>query len=178
MECELTREILGYGMIVMLANLIVASALINNLINIKMITHIYHTRRKHNSLKEPESKRRAAVRDRNFAFTAIGLNLTCFIVRLPFAIALISCAYLNLKPAQVNMIFTILLTLALVDTSGMFFINMCVNQLFRQVFLEMIGVRAPGSVLVTPSSDSNLAIQLSAIYGAQASKLLKETSSI
>ena len=103
------------------------------------------------------NRRRMSVemRDRKFAITSVGLNLTSFIVRLPFAIALLTCVYSGLwiPPEQLQMIFTIVVAFSILENADVFFVNLSFNSIFYAEFLDMFGFKKKNQNII--SSETN-----------------------
>ena len=108
----------------------ILNLVINTIIDANVIYHIVITRGAVRRLN------RFTVIDRQFAITAIAINLSSLIFRIPLIVGNFLSAHFS--PEKKEMIFTICLTITLLDKTDMFLINVFVNSLFRREFLSII----------------------------------------
>jgi hypothetical protein len=120
-------------------NFLLFTILINNILNVKMVWFIVSSRRK--VARNLSNVRNSAVRDRKFAITSIGLNLTCMVLKLPFAIFFI---IKNKKVISFDVLIAIqmiVLSISVLDNGFSFLINFFVNSIFHDEFLVLIGIK-------------------------------------
>ena len=120
-------------------NFLLFTILINNILNVKMVWFIVSSRRK--VARNLSNVRNSVVRDRKFAITSIGLNLTCMVLKLPFAIFLI---IKNKKVISFDVLIAIqmiVLSISVLDNGFSFLINFFVNSIFHDEFLVLIGIK-------------------------------------
>ena len=133
--CEIPRETKTFIWVYSLANVIIINVMIIPILDLTIISHIISSRRTVRRLK------RTAKTDRKFAINAISLNLTGLLLKLPLLIGSLLSIYFNLGHKQTEMVFSICLSVILLEKIDMFFVNVIVNSIFRREFLSMIGIR-------------------------------------
>lgn len=110
-----------------------------------MIVFVLNSRRKFTmSMRRRESnnnENKKAARDRKFAINSIMLNVTCFILKMPLLITNIVMIYMEASPQLTQMVFTICVTIFIMDNSSPFFVNFIFNSLFYDEILVMCGLR-------------------------------------
>lgn len=107
---------------------------ITNILNIKIVWFMLSSRRKVNRNSSNDLSHSSA-RDRKFAITTIGLNLSCIVLKLPLAIALLVINHIVIDIDEFIAIETTLLTIAFLDNGFSFIINFFVNSIFHHEFL-------------------------------------------
>lgn len=142
-----------YGWLV-LANFFFWNILVNNILNIKIIWFIVSSRR--NVARNSSNLRNSTLRDRKFAITSIGLNLTCMILKLPLTTALLIINTTVFSLDQITEIQTIVITIACLDNGFSVIINFFVNSIFHDEFLALIGIRKQN--VVSASAPKNAPI--------------------
>lgn len=115
--------------------------LINNALNAKMICFIASSRRRVAANLGHQHSASSSYRDRKFAVTSIGLNLTCMVLKLPFTLITLITIPLVIDFDELVAIKTIIITIAVLDNGFSFVINLFVNSFFYDEFLMMIRVK-------------------------------------
>lgn len=131
-----------------LINVISVSFIINPILDFKLIYHIFSTR------NQGRLFTRSSIINRNFAISAIGLNLNNLILELPIFIGVFFSEFFNLRAENTRIIFIICYCLGLIEKTDVFFINILMSSIFRQEFLSMIGfskTRIDNEVLMSSS---------------------------
>ena len=125
--CRIPNQIFKIHSTIHVIHFFIFNLIVNNIIDVSVIYHIMATRgavRRFNRFTNI---------DRQFAITAITINLSSLIFRTPLVVGNYLSAHLS--PEKKEMIFTICLTVTLFDKSDIFIINLLVNSLFRREFL-------------------------------------------
>ena len=150
--CILETQILVNQTWIILANFFFLNILVNNILNIKIIWFIVSSRR-----NVARNSNNSTWRDRKFAITSIGLNLTCMILKLPLTIAMLIINTTVINFDQLIAIQTIVITIAILDNGFSFLINFFVNSIFHDEFLALIGIRKLNviSAATTPKNPIN-----------------------
>lgn len=123
---------------ILFAQFLLANLIVNNFFNIRIICRIVDSRRKTKKMRQIAQ---SSLKDRKFAISAIGLNITSFISRIPVAVGILLSNYLGLTPEQAQLVFTASVTIAILDHSFTLFINILLNSLFYKELLTIIGVK-------------------------------------
>ena len=155
--CFTPGEVLGFNSIVMLANIVVVNIVINAAINVRMISFLFMSRRacrEHRSVAKYHCRSKSALRDQKFAISAVGLNFSSFVLKLPLVIGICLPVYWNYNEEKIQMVVTICLSVAILDNSDLFFINIAVNSIFYREFLVMIGFRKSRREILLSESTS------------------------
>lgn len=108
-----------------------------------------------NGLKLNNSNRRSILKDRKFALSSVGLNITTIIFKLPLGIVLLASYYLDLSPDQFGALFTFFVALATTEHALEFWVYMFVNTVFYEEFLVMVRLKKSK---VSYSSKSNFSV--------------------
>ena len=122
-----------------LANLMTATFVLNNILTILIIINIYKSRQKFATSGKMST---IAVKDRKFAINSIALNVACFLCKTPVLVSLLLSAYLTLEPDQVDMLFTIGVSIYTIENSNTFFVNFFVNSLFYNEFMKVFSLKS------------------------------------
>ena len=134
--CFLHTQIIVNQTWIHLANFFFLNILVNNILNIKIIWFIVSSRR-----NVARISNHSTYRDRKFAITSIGLNLTSLILKLPLCIAFLIINSIVINFDQLIAIQTIVITIGIIDNGFSFIINFFVNSIFHDEFLALIGIR-------------------------------------
>ena len=134
LTCNTSVESKLLHSIIYLINILIFNLIINPIIDMKIISHIVSTRGNRGLLN------RSAMIDRQFAISAVTINILSLVIKLPFSIGSILAVYFNLDPVNFELVYTICANISLIDKCDSFFINMIVNSVFRREFLLMIGM--------------------------------------
>lgn len=136
--CFIPFDVFNIHTWIYLANVHLAIVVINNVLSIKMIYYLIKTR---NGLNLNNSNRRSILKDRKFALSAVGLNITTIILKLPLGIALLVSYYLTLSLDEFRALFSICVTLVTSEYPIEFCVYMFVNTVFYEEFLTMVGLK-------------------------------------
>ena len=150
-----TSTILSY---IALVNTIVSIIMVNAVLNIKIIAYVFQTRKKISANMNITRSSSTGVKDRRFVINAIAINSSCFICKTGFMICIFLITYLSISLDLLQLLFTIGVTISIIDNSLTFFINLIVNPTFYAEFLCMIGLRkqqAISSVKTEPKNKAN-----------------------
>lgn len=135
-SCRLPDEILRKKIWIVLVN-IVSNMVLNVFLSMKLVSFIYLSRKNVLIKFHLHQSHLNAVRDRNFAISAIGLNLVGFLSKLPFALSIELSNFFSLSSEQFQLVFTTTLTLAICKNAATFFTNIILNSVFFEEFLNM-----------------------------------------
>lgn len=132
------------------------NVIINPILDFKIIYHIVTAR------FNARRRNKVTVVDRQFAISAITINIFSLIIRLPFLIGNLFSTRFHNEPDKMEVIFTVCLTISLVQIIDIFLVNLIVNSLFRQEFMSMIRfnkfiniTREEKDLLMTPIKTSS-----------------------
>lgn len=126
-----------------LVNLTFVTFLVNNVLAFAIISFIFNSRKK--SIPN-DSKRKSALRDRKFAINSIVLNLICFVCKTPTIVILVCSTYLRIEEQKAVMMFSISVSIFIIDNSSAFFVNFYLNSIFHDEFLAIINLKSRRSV--------------------------------
>ena len=132
LTCITSVESKMFHSIIRLINIFIFNLIINPILDMKIISLIVSTRGNRGLLN------RSAVIDRQFAISAITINILSLVIKLPFSIGSILAVYFNLDSENFELVYTISGSISLIDKSDSFLINIIVNSVFRREFLSMI----------------------------------------
>lgn len=143
--CTAKKEILNINVWIFLANFLVANVLINCVVNYKLISYIFASRRKFFKLYFPQRDRYfntpTYLRDRKFAFTSIGYSLLCIICKVSFSMGILASNHLISEPDLSILMFTLSVSIVILNNSASFFVNLFINSLFHDEFYSMLSLR-------------------------------------
>ena len=159
--CHVPIDILNFTLFIVLINIITVNIVINPILDLKIISHIYSTRgnsnRNRNGNNVSVRLNRSTIFDRKFAISAITLNINSLIYKLLFILASFLSGYLS--PYQADVFYSFCLSIALVEKADIFIINMLVNSIFRQEFLSLIGLSHKNNSTNHHTSNRSLAVE-------------------
>jgi hypothetical protein len=143
--CHIPLNVLNLNLFLGAINVFVVNLIINPILDFKIISYVFSTR-----------GGSFMTMRRKFATSAICLNINSLLYKLLFIIGnFLSKCYFDIGSYQSDFVYSICLSVALLEKSDVFLINVLVNSAFRQEFLSMIGVRN--------SNNNNNMINMSAI---------------
>ena len=131
--CYLPQEILRINFVISMSNISLWS-LITFIFEFKLIYFLYKSRLI--LLNENLS----VFRDRKFVMGSISVSLTSFFCLIIFAIPNLIAIMLWVNPDQLEAVFTVSLTFAILNCSSLFFINMTSNSIFYNEFRRLLGI--------------------------------------
>ena len=146
--CFIDTQILAVKTWMHLANFFFLNILVNNILNIKIVWFIVSSRRK--MARNSSNLSQSTWRDRKFAITSIGLNLTAMILKLPLIITMLIMNTTDVSFDLISEIQTIVVTIAILDNGFSFLVNFFVNSIFHEEFLSLFGIRKQ-NVVSSPS---------------------------
>ena len=158
--CHISVDIFKQISTFALIDVLVFNLLINSFLDFSIIYHIISARKKNRMIN------RSSIIERQFAISAITINITSLLFKLPFFVGNFLGAYFNLAPEQVEFIFQISVTISLFNLSDMLFIHLIVNSTFRREFRSMLGLKNRSS---HNSAISNLVLMRNLIDSSQSS---------
>ena len=124
-----------------LANLIFINIVVNNILNVKLLMAVYSSRKRVTNSHFANASRTLTVRDRKFAINSIGLNIKCTILKFALIIAYFLSDYASLSADQGQLVFTVCVTIYIIDNATLFFFNLLMNSIFYSEFISMIGIK-------------------------------------
>ena len=142
--CYLAPEVTYKQAWIILAFFIFFNIIINNILNVKIVWFMVSSRR-NVARNSTNNLSRSSVKDRKFAITSIGFNLSFMVLKLPFIIALIVMFNLKISFDVFIAIQTVVYTIALLDHGFSFLINFFLNSIFHDEFLVLIGIKKQNS---------------------------------
>ena len=131
-KCDAPINSLKIHSIIILSNVLFVNLVVNPILDLKIVCHIVSTRP---TLRNVRFK----LIDRKFAFSAILLNVNSLVLKLLFVISNLVSIYFNLGIDDAELVFSICLSVALIEKADVFIVNVLVNSIFRKEFLSMIG---------------------------------------
>lgn len=131
--CYAPKEKLKSNSTFHLINVVVLQLFTNTILDVSIIYHIISIR---GNVRRVNN--RFSSIDRQFAISAITINISSLVLKLPFILGNFLGIHLNLGAEKLKMINMICLTSSMVNKSDLFFISMLVNSVFRQEFFSMI----------------------------------------
>ena len=131
--CYLPQEILRINFVIAMSNISIWS-LITFIFEFKLIYFLYKS--KLILLNEHLS----VFRDRKFVMGSITVSLTSFFCLIIFAIPNLIAIMLWVNPDQLEAVFTVSLTFAILNCSSLFFVNMTGNSIFYNEFRRLLGI--------------------------------------
>lgn len=137
-RCSISPEVASRQSWIYLVNILFLTLIANNIISLWMVFFIFLSRKKLTSLS---SRRQSTVRDKKFALSSIGLNMCSLVCKLPFSIGLLVASYVNLDPDLNDLIFTINIVVLDAENGAAFIVNILVNSIFYNEFLNMFGFK-------------------------------------
>ena len=142
--CYLDPEITYKQTWIILAFFIFFNIIINNILNVKIIWFMVSSRR-NVTRNSTINLSRSSAKDRNFAITSIGFNLSFMVLKLPFIIALIVMFNTEISFDVFIAIQTVVYTIALLDHGFSFLMNFFLNSIFHDEFLVLTGIKKQNS---------------------------------
>ena len=133
--CHASLNALKISSIIGLLNTLAVNILINPVLDLIIICYITNTR--NNNIRRLN---RSSIIDRKFAISAIALNMSSLLLKLPFQTVVLISNVLRLKNDEISILYSVGLCMLLIDKSDIFFINILVNSVFRRQFLLMFGI--------------------------------------
>jgi hypothetical protein len=119
-----------------LVNLLLVTLVVNNVFTAIMLVCIRRSSRKVSLWANCQTRKRE-LRDRKFAINSIMLNVTCFVCKMPLLVCQLLLIYMNVTPDMARMLFIIGVTIFAVDNASSLFVNVLVNSIFKEEFLDM-----------------------------------------
>ena len=132
LTCHIPIDAFKLHSTLVLSIVLCVNVIINPILDFKIIYHIVTSR------LNARRRNKVTVVDRQFAISAITINILSLIIRLPFLIGNLFSARFHNEPDKMELIFTVCLTISLVQIIDIFLVNLIVNSLFRQEFMSMI----------------------------------------
>lgn len=137
-KCTISSQVMSRQSWIYFCNILLLTLIINNVISLWMVFHIFLSRKK---LAALNSQKRTAVRDKKFAISSIGLNMCSVVCKLPFSVGLLVSNYLNLDADLYDMIFAINVVVLDAENGAAFIVNILVNSIFYKEFFNMLGIK-------------------------------------
>lgn len=132
-------------------NILVIILLINNAINIKLISHIVASNKK---VTTNTQQNKGSRKERNMMISAIGLGFTALVCKLPLGTVTIINYYIGLPSDQSSMMSNVTITILPFEYSAMFVVNMLINSMFYAEFLSIFGFRSSLMISTTGNKRS------------------------
>lgn len=143
--CHIPLDVLNLNFFLGAINVFVVNLIINPILDFKIISYVFSTR-----------GGSFMTMRRKFATSAICLNINSLLYKLLFIIGnFVSKCFFDIGSYQSDVVYSICLSVVLVEKSDVFLINILVNSVFRQEFLSMIRIKN--------SNNNNNMINMSAI---------------
>lgn len=133
--CHVRIKVWALNWAICLVNILIVNLILNPILDLNIICHIVASRENVRPLLN-----RSAIMDRQFALSAIGINVTSLVFKTPFLVGNLLVVYFNLTRDQAEMVFVICLTFGLLEKADLLVVNVVVNSVFRREFLSMIGL--------------------------------------
>ena len=131
--CYAPVNIIGINFILLLFNLFICT-LIAGLLNFKLISHIYLSRKRLRMVNISKSVF-VRLRDRSFALSSIGISLVNFFCQITFATASLVVFNLQMNPDLMQLVLTASLTVTICAYGSLFFVSILTNSIYQKQFL-------------------------------------------
>ena len=131
--CHIPSEALKSNSTFILINVVVLQLFTNTILDVSIICHIFSIR---SNIRRVNN--RFSLIDRQFAISAISINISSLVLKMPFILGNFIGVHMNLGAEKLEMIHRTCLTSSMINKSDLFFISMLVNSVFRQEFFSMI----------------------------------------
>ena len=141
---------------IVMINVLFLNLFINSFLDFSIIYHIIWTR------KNTRMINRSSIIERQFAISAITINVTSLLFKLPFIFGNFLTTYFNLSSEIIEFIFQISMTISLFNQSEMLFIHLIVNSTFRREFRSIFQFRSNNN-----NNISNLVIRRNIFEASQ-----------
>lgn len=133
-------------------NILVIILIINNALNIRLITYIIASRRK---VASNATQNRSGSKDRKMIICAISVGFAALICKLPLGTAQLINIYLRIPSDLSSLILNCCITVMSIEYSAMFFVNIFLNTSFYIEFLNMFGLKREEFTSNTGNNRSN-----------------------
>ena len=133
--CYLPLEILNVTSYIGFIHIILLNLVINNILHLKIIHFLYISRR--NRASNSSIQMRSLIRNRKVAFSTIGLNISSCFYKMFFVFGIYIATVYEFNADQFKLIYTISVTVTVIDNCDLFFINMFFNSMFYEEFFKM-----------------------------------------
>lgn len=137
--CYLSPEI-DFKQIWIILAFFIVNIVITNFFNIKVIRFMVSSSRNVNR-NSSNNLSHSSARDRKFAISSIGLNISSIVLKLPFIIAHLGINNMVIDFDEFVAIQTVVLTFGIIHNGFSFIINFFVNSIFYDEFLALIGIK-------------------------------------
>lgn len=128
--------------------ILVITMVINNALNIKLISFVISSRKKVSFSTSQQSQARSLVKERKMMVSSIGLGMTALVTHLPLGLVPIISNYLDLPVDQNIMVNNISLTFLVFEKTASFFVNFFLNSMFHDELMEMIRLKRGSTTTV------------------------------
>ena len=133
--CYLPVEVLNTSSYIALIQIVLVNVVINNVLHLRVIYFIYTTRRRNLILS---NRSRSSMRDRKIVFSTIGLNLSSCVYKMAFTVGMYIASSYEFSEDQFQLIYSISVTISIIDNCDLFIINLLFNPMFFTEFFKMI----------------------------------------
>ena len=133
--CHLPIDVLYTSSLIALLQIILVNVVINNALLLKIIHFIFFTRGSNNAFVVPV---RSFIRNRKVVFSTIVLNTSSLFYKMGAIIALYIATAYEFDADQFQLLYSISVTISIIDNCDLFFINIYFNSMFYEEFFKMI----------------------------------------
>lgn len=131
--CYLPADALNATSFLVLVQIVLVNVVINNALNFKLI-HFIRASRRRNSFA---IQTRSSIRDRKFVFSITSLNISSCLCKLTFFVLMTIANVYKFDADQLQLAYSISVTISIVDNCDLFVINLFVNSIFYDEFFNM-----------------------------------------
>lgn len=133
--CHLPIHILNISSLIALLQIILVNVVINNALLLKIIHFIYFPRGSNNAFVIPL---RSFIRNRKVVFSTIVLNTSSLLYKMGAIITLYIATAYEFDSDKFQLLYSISVTISIIDNCDLFFISMFFNSMFYEEFFKMI----------------------------------------
>ena len=134
--CYLPPEILNDISYIGFIHIFLLNVVITNILQLKLVHFLYTSRG--NRASASSIQMRSSIRNRKVAFSTIGLNISCCFFKMFFVFGIYIATVYEFNADQFKLIYTISVTVTVIDNCDLFFINMYFNSMFYEEFFKMV----------------------------------------
>lgn len=144
--CFTTRDAFVIHSWIYISWVTVSVLVVHNILNLKIICFIASSRKR--IAARTTGNRKLSRKDRRFAICTIGMGLILFVSKIPVALSIILSNSLDVIPDLFQLLFTIAVAVMAFEAGGTFYINLVLNELFRDEFLRLLRLKKQQGLLV------------------------------
>ena len=153
--CYMSPDLTAITSYIVLGNTIISIIMVNVVLNYKIIVYVFQTRKKVTANMNITRSSSTAVKDRRFVINAVAINSSCLIGKIAFMICMFVITYGSISGLLAQLLFTVGITISIIDNALTFYVNLIVNPTFYAEFLCMIGLRKQQADSIVKTDQKN-----------------------